>query len=74
MKTKEILEELSKGATLCKGYEGFEIIYWLEPRRIIVRSDVAETLMKILRPSGDGLIDGSTQTWKHPKYAAKKTT
>ena len=64
MKTKDILEALSKGAVLCKGYEGYETVYWLEPRRTIVRRDVAEQLVQMLVASNDGLIEGASQTWR----------
>ena len=64
MRTPDILEALAKGATLCKGYEPDGTVYWLEPRRIIIRADVALNIIPMLQESGDGLFEDATQTWK----------
>lgn len=65
MKTADILKELANGAILCVGLgpEGKE--YWLEPKRIMVRSDQAEAMIPNLKPGGDRLFDDFTsQTWR----------
>jgi hypothetical protein len=67
MTTKQILEALAKGAVLCRGLEGGETVFWLEPRRIIIRSDVARAIISMpgLVPGKDGLFDDSySQTWR----------
>jgi hypothetical protein len=42
-------------------------VYWLEPKRIIVRSDVADRVIKLpgIVPGGDRLFkDAVDQTWR----------
>jgi hypothetical protein len=43
--TTQVLEAMRKGAVLCLGHEGFEQVYWLEPKRIIIRRDVAQRII-----------------------------
>ena len=67
MTTKQILEAMAKGAVLCCGLEGGESVFWLEPRRIIIRSDIARAIIAMpgLAPGRDGLFDDSySQTWR----------
>jgi hypothetical protein len=61
------LAAMSKGAILCRGYEGFEDVFWLEPRRIRIRSDVARQIIVLpgVVSGKDGLFDDSyAQTWR----------
>jgi hypothetical protein len=69
MNLKQVLEAMSKGEVLCMGYsnEGNGKEYWLEPRRAMVRCDVAERVISIvgIEIGGDRLFtDASSQTWK----------
>lgn len=58
MTTKQILEAMAEGAILCMGYEGRDKVFWIEPRRIIVRSDVAEKIISLpgVASGGDSLF------------------
>jgi hypothetical protein len=47
---KEVLKAMSKGAVLCKEYAPAGPVYWLEPKRIIIRSDVANAVIKLPAP------------------------
>ena len=67
MSTKEILEAMTKGAILCMEYNGRDKVFWIEPRRIIVRSDVAEKIIGLpnVQSGGDSLFkDAPAQTWR----------
>ena len=67
MTTKQILEAISKGAILCMEYDGRDKVFWIEPRRVIVRSDVAEKIIGLLnvKSGGDSLFkDAPAQTWR----------
>jgi hypothetical protein len=66
MTTKEVLAAMSKGAMLCKEYDRNGPVFWLEPRRIIIRSDIAERVIACpgIVPGGDRLFtDAAPQTW-----------
>ena len=65
--TKEILEAMSKGAILCMEYNGLDKVFWIEPRRVIVRCDVAEKIISLpsVKSGGDSLFKNSpAQTWR----------
>ena len=68
MTNKQLLERVAKGETLCMGYDpDGERLWWLEPSRLTVRSDVAEKIITLhgIEPSGDSLFrDSCSQTWK----------
>jgi hypothetical protein len=61
MTTKQILEAMTKGAILCVEYNGPDKVFWIEPRRVIVRSDVAEKIIGLRRQP---LKDAPAQTWR----------
>jgi hypothetical protein len=65
MTAKEVIKAMSKGAVLCKEYAPAGPVDWLEPKRIVIRSDVAATVIKLPGiVSGDGLFRGEAgQTW-----------
>jgi hypothetical protein len=67
MTAKEVLNAMAKGEVLCMGYDKNGMQYWLEPRRILVRSDVAQRVINLpnIVTGGDRLFsDASSQTWK----------
>jgi hypothetical protein len=67
MTTKEVLAALGKGAVLCKEYAYSGPVFWLEPKRIIIRSDVAERVIASpgIVPGSDRLFeDAPPQTWR----------
>ena len=67
MTAKQILEAMSKGAILCMEYSGRDKVFWIEPRRIIVRSDVADKIIGLpnVKSGGDSLSkDTPAQTWR----------
>jgi hypothetical protein len=66
MTAKEVIKAMGKGAVLCKEYAPAGPVYWLEPKRIIIRSDVAATVSRLPGiVSGDGLFKGEAgQTWR----------
>ena len=73
MTAKEVLKAMSKGAVLCKEYAPAGAVYWLEPKRIIIRSDVANAVIKLpgIVPGDDCLFrDEAGQTWKAEGAAA----
>ena len=66
MTEKEVVKAMSKGAVLCREHAPSGAVYWLEPRRIIIRSDVANVVIGLpgIVSGGDGLFgDGCSQTW-----------
>jgi hypothetical protein len=70
MTTKEVIEAMRKGAVLCMEHNEDGKTYWLEPRRIIVRSDVARNVISFpgIKKGGDKLFkDAVDQTWSYPK-------
>ena len=67
MTTKEVLDAMHKGATLCMEHTKDGRVFWLEPRRIIIRSDVADRVIEFpsIVTGGDGLFkDEASQMWK----------
>lgn len=70
MTTKEVLAAMQKGAVLCMEFSGTldqPKVYWLEPKRILIRSDVAEGVISLpgVKPGGDSLFkDAVAQTWR----------
>jgi hypothetical protein len=68
MTSKEIVTYLSenRGARLCMEHTEEGRVYWLSPRRIIVRADQAEKIIPLLKDSGDALPfkDAVSQTWR----------
>jgi hypothetical protein len=67
MTAKEVLDDMHKGATLCIEHTKDGRVFWLEPRRIIVRTDVADRVIEFpgIVPGGDRLFkDAASQTWK----------
>jgi len=67
MTTKQVLAAMSKGAVLCKEYAYGGPVFWLEPKRIIIRSNVAERVIACpgIVPGSDGLFkDAPPQTWR----------
>jgi hypothetical protein len=67
MTTKEVLKAMNRGAVLCMEYASGRRVYWLEPKRTIIRSDVADTVIKLpgIVPGGDRLFkDEVGQTWR----------
>jgi hypothetical protein len=67
MTSKQVLEAMQKGAVLCMEYDGQDKVYWLEPKRIIIRSNVAEAILTFpnLKSGGDSLFrDTPCQTWR----------
>ena len=64
---KQILEAMTKGAILCMEYDRSNKVFWIEPRRVIVRSDVAEKIIGLpnVKSGGDSLFkDAPAQTWR----------
>jgi len=67
MTTKEVLDAMHKGATLCMEHTKDGRVFWLGPRRIIIRSEVADRVIEFpsIVPGGDRLFkDEASQTWK----------
>jgi hypothetical protein len=67
MSMKEVLDAMHKGATLCMEHTKDGRVFWLEPRRLIIRSDVADRVIEFpsIVPGGDGLFkDEASQTWE----------
>jgi hypothetical protein len=66
MTAKEVIKAMGKGAVLCKEYAPAGPVYWLEPKRFVIRSDVAATVIKLPGiVAGDGLFrDEAGQTWR----------
>ena len=67
MTTKEVLDAMHKGATLCMEHTKDGRVFWLKPRRIIIRSDVADRVTEFpgIVSGGDVLFkDEASQTWK----------
>jgi hypothetical protein len=67
MTEKEVVKAMSKGAVLCKECAPSGPVFWLEPKRIIIRADVAARVISLrgIIPSGDGLFkEEAGQTWK----------
>jgi hypothetical protein len=67
MTTKEVVKAMIKGAVLCMEYAPAGPVYWLEPKRIIIRSDIADRVIKLpgIVPGGDRLFkDEVGQTWR----------
>ena len=67
MTTKEVLAAMSKCAVLCKEHAYGGPVFWLEPRRIIIRSNVAERVIAYpgIVPGSDRLFDDARpQTWR----------
>ena len=67
MRTSEVLEALEAGATLCMEHVDGANVWWLEPRRIILREGVARRAIADgkLTAGDDALFDHSwPQTWK----------
>jgi hypothetical protein len=70
MTEREAAAAMAKGAVLCMGFEKTGEVYWLEPRRIIIRRDVAKKIIGLpgIDPGGDSLFkDAVCQTWKLKK-------
>lgn len=73
MTSKKVLEAMASGAILCMGWEGEEQVYWLEPKRVRVRSDVATVIIALpgVISGGDSLFkDAPAQTWRMRKKNA----
>jgi len=68
MTAKEEAAAMSSGSTLCMEFDGDgNKVFWLEPRRILIRADVGERVVMLpgIIPGGDSLFDNTTsQTWK----------
>jgi hypothetical protein len=70
MNTKDVLKEMSKGAVLCMEHTADTTqpkVFWLEPKRILIRADIAEAVTKLpgVLPGGDSLFrDAVSQTWR----------
>lgn len=67
MTSKQVLDAMSKGAVLCMEFSGGDRVYWLEPKRVILRSDVAERILSLpnMKSGGDSLFkDTPCQTWR----------
>ena len=72
MTAKEVIIAMSKGAVLCKEYDRNGPVFWLEPRRIIIRSNVAERVIAYpgIVPGSDRLFDDAPpQTWRPGRQA-----
>ena len=66
MTAKEVVNAMAQGAILCMEFAGSERVYWLEPKRKLIRSDVAERVIGLpgISPGGDSLFkDAVSQTW-----------
>jgi len=62
---KQIIQAMSEGAILCM--ERSPRVYWIEPSRIIVRSDTAQKIIALpgVVGGGDSLFkDTLCQTWR----------
>jgi hypothetical protein len=60
---KQIIQAMSEGAILCM--ERSPRVYWIEPSRIIVRSDTAQKIIALQVGGGDSLFkDTLCQTWR----------
>jgi hypothetical protein len=67
MTAKEVVEAMARGAVLCMEHAPEGKVFWLEPKRILIRADVGERVVQIpgIRPGGDVLFnDCASQTWK----------
>lgn len=74
MTTKEVLAAMfEKKAVLCMEFTGDTTqhrVYWLEPGRKLIRSDVAENVIAFpgIKPGGETLFkDDIAQTWRAAK-------
>lgn len=68
MKTREVLDQMRKGAVLCMEHgEDGKDVFWLEPRHHMVRSDVARGVITSSVPGGDSLFGEAPQTWRVPR-------
>jgi hypothetical protein len=48
-------------------FSGGDRVYWLEPKRVIIRSDIAERILSLpgVKGGGDSLFkDVTCQTWR----------
>jgi hypothetical protein len=64
---KQIIQAMSGGAILCMERSPRGNVYWIQPSRIIVRSDTAEKIIALpgVVGGGDSLFkDALCQTWR----------
>lgn len=78
MNMKQVLQAMQQeGSVLCMEYGTTKEqprVYWLEPKRILVASDVAQNVIGFpgVVPGGDSLFkDDTAQTWRAENVARR---